>query len=656
MNTLKKIRNGFCRFLDRYIISKPVRLWKWVVGRPMRFIIKAKAAVLAAIYPLLCLAGMEYMNFGKFDKVKSLFKTRQKVIELDLIILYIIFVMLILLVKRIWIACAIMGSVSSALTIASFLKYQNVGEYLYPWDLQQTGNVGTLTEFINTSLYPAHFIIVISLLLITAYIGFSRLSLRIRWNIRIPAAIIATLAIINTCFTPETSHKILTTHSMSLVDGALQTSNYSQNGFVGATTVNIFSDILAEPEGYSEEAIDNILKPYKSKEAGEFFKETRPDVILILQESFWDVLKLNLANPDAVSFSDDPLKNFREICDRENAYSGIFISNAFGGGTVRPEFEVLTGMTSDALPGGCVPYQYLKKNMESYPLMLKKLGYRTIALHPYVPSFYLRNTKYPLIGFDELYFEEDLLRENRSLYEVRGHRVSDRSFVNYMKYFIEQSREDEPVFMFGISMASHQPFDNAFTESELKVKVSSGVLDSKTLHTVQQYTQRDFDADRAILSLVEYVDSREKPTVLVLFGDHAPTLGAGFAAYAETGVMPQDVYLSNQQSRDLYGTPFLIYSNFDLKETEMIEKKDDPGIDKQYIASYNLMNAVMEMIDGPRTPFMEFLKDFHDTVPDYNTRTHVPETPLIKQFFNDHKMITYDRMRGKRYSLKDFDE
>lgn len=648
MRIITKAAKGIRGFFERYVLSKPVKLWKWVKCKPLRFIIKFVAFICAAFYPMMCLIGMEYMNYGNKSKFKTLFTTRPKVIILDLIIFYLFFAVLILLVKRIWIACSVMGILTSVLAIASFLKYRNVGEYLYPWDLQQTGNVGTLTEYINTPLYKSYFLIIAVLVLTAAFIGFSRLTLRVRWNLRIPTAIITVLTVYNVCFTPEMSSKILTDHSMSLVDGALQTSNYDQNGFVGATTVNILSDILAEPEGYSEERIDEILSGYKYLPAGENFE--MPNIILVLQESFYDITKL-----PGVEFSDDPLKNFREICGRERAYSGVFISNAFGGGTVRPEFEVLTGMTTDALPGGCTPYQYLKKNMESYPLMFKEMGYKTIAVHPYIPAFYLRNTKFPYVGFDEMYFEEDLLREKPEYYEARGGNVSDDSFVNYMEYFIDRCG-DEPVFMFGISMASHQPFENKFKEEELEINVTSDVLDPQTLHTLKMYTQRDVDADRAIAKLVDYVDRCERDTVLILFGDHAPTIGAEFAVYTETGMRPADAALSLDQSLLVSGTPFLIYSNFDLGPSTMISKTEGADIGDQYLTSYNLFNAAMEMMDGPETPFMGFLRDFHAVCPYYNARMHVPETPETDAFFKAHKMITYDRMRGGRFSLKEFDE
>ena len=56
------------------------------------------------------------------------------------------------------------------------------------------------------------------------------------------------------------------------------------------------------------------------------------------------------------------------------------VSCTFGGGTVRPEFEILTGMTTSMLPSGNVPYQqYVFNNIYSYAREFKNQGYDTIG-------------------------------------------------------------------------------------------------------------------------------------------------------------------------------------------------------------------------------------------------------------------------------------
>lgn len=88
------------------------------------------------------------------------------------------------------------------------------------------------------------------------------------------------------------------------------------------------------------------------------------------------------------------------------------VSCTLGGGTVRPEFEILTGMTTSMLPSGNVPYQqYVFNNIYSYAREFKNQGYDTIGIHTYQKEFYERDRAYPLLGFDEMLGEYDLHAE-----------------------------------------------------------------------------------------------------------------------------------------------------------------------------------------------------------------------------------------------------
>lgn len=342
------------------------------------------------------------------------------------------------------------------------------------------------------------------------------------------------------------------------------------------------------------------------------------------------------------TFSSDPLENFRRISELDNAYSGKFFTNAYGGGTVRPEFEVLTGLTTDYLPSGSVPYQYVTDNVDGYPSFFKSLGYETTALHPYLSTFYMRSSKYPLLGFDNIYFSDELQEIDSVECTIRGGQISDHSFVNYIEHFLENG--DAPQFIFGISMESHQPYPNKFTEDELDIHVECDALDDELLNIVNQYTQCVADADRSIAELVEYIDSRDRDTILIVYGDHTPTLGANFAAYNATGYLPSDRAYTEEEYEKLYSTPFLVYSNFDTEESEIITSDPD-----NKVASYNLMNGVTELIGSPRTSFMEFLSEFHDIAPGYNVRVG-DDTDEALKLAEEHKMLTYDRIFGKKYS------
>ena len=126
--------------------------------------------------------------------------------------------------------------------------------------------------------------------------------------------------------------------SLYLEDMALQNSNYEQNGLLGAFTINLLSGGIARPAGYYPGMGAEILARY-------------------------------------------PMENFDRIAAEPGVSSGKFYTTGFGGGTARPEFELLTGLTTDGLPGGAVPYQYIKSDFPCHVRDLKEEGYRCIGLH-----------------------------------------------------------------------------------------------------------------------------------------------------------------------------------------------------------------------------------------------------------------------------------
>lgn len=589
-----------------------------------------------AIFPLCCWVTLEFVHFSSKTRFLAFIEKRQPAVLFGIMLIYLLYLLTLLIVKKGVVASGIMGVATVLMSVANYYKFAQVGDYLYPWDIaQQAGNLGELSTFLTIPFPRWALVLYAGLAVLILLIFISKAELPIHSLVRLPFIVIIIFGMYNACDTPEKSTELLNKHSLYFEDMALQSSNYSANGFVGAFTVNMLSTGVNQPEHYSEATVKDILSLYKATPAGENFKN--PDIILILSESFWDPTKL----PN-VEFSIDPMSNFREIASREGAISGNFYTTGFGGGTVRPEFEVLTGMTTDYLPGGSVPYQYITEDTESYVSVYRELGYRTLAIHPYTSSFYLRKQGYPYIGIDELYFEDKLYPLKEVPLTISGKQISDSSFVDYIKYYMEQSESD--TFVFGISMENHQPYTNKFDHFD--IEVTSSVLSDSVLADTKNFTQGVYEADLALKKLVDYIDSREKETVLVYFGDHLPTLGANYGAYTQSGAITLSG-MTAEMNKFLYSTPFLIYANFELEESDMLKEGKD-----NEIASYNLMNAVSTLIDAPRTQFMYFLEDYFKAHPACNVRLWSINKKPFQEFIEAHKIITYDRTVGEKYSLK----
>lgn len=589
------------------------------------------------LYPFCCYVTLEFVHFSSKTRLIAFFQNRTSAVVFGIGLIYLIYLLLVLIFKKGFIAGAVLGIATVAISMSNYFKYASVGDYLYPWDIiQQTGNLSELTEFLSIPFPLWNIVLYAGLTFLTVVMFFTKPELPVKLIIRLPVIIILILNTYNSVNTPEKATALLNSHTLYFEDMALQTSNYSANGFVGAFTVNMLSSGVNKPDGYSEQSVSAVLESYSEKPSGDNFKS--PDIILILSESFWDPTLL----PN-VEFEQDPMPNFRQIASRDGAISGKFYTTGFGGGTVRPEFEVLTGLTTDYLPGGSVPYQYITRDTESYVSVYEELGYNTMAIHPYTHSFYLRKQGYPYIGINNLYFEDEIYALGRAEeipVWVSGKQISDRTFVDSIAYYMDRSEGNN--FVLGISMENHQPYTNKYAEHD--IEISSDKLSESVLADTRNYTQGVYNADKALGRLVEYIDSRDKETILVYFGDHLPTLGANYAAYDQSGAIDLDA-MNAEMNRFLYSTPFLIYANFELEESTMLHE----GTDNE-IASYNLMNAVSTLIDAPRTSYMMFLEDYYKAHPAYNVRLWSINKAPFAEYVEAHKLITYDRTVGNKYS------
>ena len=631
-------------FLKHFILPQPqpFRIFSdSIVNRVTRY----AAVFLWFLFPFFCLISAEYICFFTPDasafsvdntsSITRLFTDKPLVLLLDLLAIYIISLVITLVAKRLWVSCAVVGVLSFVLSTVSFFKFQNTGEYFYPWDLRQTGNVGLLSDYINTDIPTAIYLSATVTVIVTVFILLTRVSLPIHFSVRLPIAFIIAFAVFISCSSADGAKRIADSYKMNISDVYRGAENYNENGFFGALMLNLLSENVKSPDEYSEDAVMGILSSYSGKDAKDSFD--RPNIVVILQESFWDVRQL-----PGCTFSKNPLENYDRIIKKDGVYSGYFVSPTFGGGTVRPEFELLTGLTADYLPNGSIPYQYIEDSIESYPSILRDLGYNTLAIHPYLSSFYTRDEKYPLLGFDSTLFEEDLRAIESLTTSNRGGFVSDDSFVGYIEHFLKET--NEPLFLFGISMEGHQPYGEKFGDTELEIKVTNPAFDAELSDIVTQYSQCLMDADASLGRLTRYIDSLEEDTLLVVFGDHAPSLGNDKAAYRQSGFISEEGLTSDDMDKILK-TPFFIYANFEAEDSTMLNFDGD-----NIISPYNLMNAALELCGAPETPLMEFLKDYYSICKAYNIKLTMSLDSITERFIKAHEFLSHDRLRGEGYS------
>ena len=245
--------------------------------------------------------------------------------------------------------------------------------------------------------------------------------------------------------------------------------------------------------------------------------------------------------------------------------------------------------------------------------------------------------------FDELHFDDDIYALGEELgLTIRGRQISDDTFASAIEYYLDKN-SDSPVFLFGISMENHQPYPDKFETPDIEVK--NDAFDESTANAVTNFTTGIADADKCLKRLVDYIDNRDRDTILVWFGDHLPTLGGNMAAYRQSGMIGAEY--DEESYEKIYSTPFIVHANFDLGDSDLLHKGTDNNI-----TSYNLMNGVAELIGSPRTPYMEYLEDYARALPYYNIRLHKTITDDQRKWVDGHRLLTYDRVAGGKYSMK----
>ena len=387
---------------------------------------------------------------------------------------------------------------------------------------------------------------------------------------------------------------VLPTSIQSLVDNADITLDYwkmqvtyGQYG-LPLSLVSFYEDSkISKPEGYSTSNLEQLLETYSSDT---YTSTTKPNIIFIQNESQSDFSTLQ-----NLSISPDPLLNQHALLD--NAVHGTLNVSVYGGGTANTEYEVLTSNAISLLSSNLFPYQQIiTQERPSFASYLKDKNYDTVALHPQTGINYNRKIVYPLLGFDQSYFSDSNPAIN-TLADFTSDRSwpSDQFLFNGIKELYEQ-KGDTPLFSFVVTMQGHGGYLNS--EETYPREVSINGSTSEYLAETEFLTSLK-KTDEAFADLITYFSSYKEPTVIVMYGDHQPSLSQEFYS--------QFVDESNPASK--YSTPFVIWANFDINEREAIT------ISPNYLVPY-LMNILSESEYAlPRSPYQQFVSDMQLELP-----------------------------------------
>lgn len=362
-----------------------------------------------------------------------------------------------------------------------------------------------------------------------------------------------------------------------------------RNGYLLNFALSIRDSFVEKPEGYSKEVIVDLENAYGKSE--KTATEEKPVIIAIMNESFADFRVIGdlETNQEVMPFYDSLT---------ENIIKGYALSSVYGAKTPDSEWEFLTGNSMGFLPAGSVPYQQYLDEDNAYSLVdtLKIEDYTCVAMHPYYATGWSRDTVYPKLGFDEMYFLEDFDQSN-----LMRKYVSDATMYQKIIERYEAGEGEENLFLMGITMQNHGGYTDVYENFKIDVYGTKiRYLD------VSQYLSLAHQSDLALKDLIAYFSKVEKPVVICFFGDHQPSLNTSFYRRLNGKGLSG---LTLDELEELFEVPFFIWTNYE-SESETVER-----------TSLNFLSTMLLERAGISLPsYNQFLKELMEVVPAMNAR------------------------------------
>lgn len=600
--------------------------------------------LLAMFMPLIIIMLTEYIHRQSVSTTLSWMFENIGAIFLNYLIIYFIFYCIQSIFNKPAISLATTSGIYFILSLISYLKYEIRGEVLLINDFSLASQMSELISFVELKMIFKLPVIVATIFTIGGIIFMHYMKIKTNRKKGLIILGILTFAMYIVFINKYTSSNILKLFGIDTEIRYNINSIHEKEGVILGLYSNILMNNLQEPLGYSKEKVFEILENVEKnieieKNENLIIDEklnAKPNVIMIMSESFFDPTVL-----ENITFSEDPIPNIRKIIDEYT--SGQFLSSTFAGGTSNIEFEAFTGDSIAHLPYGTVPYTDLKENIatiDTLPKIMKKNGYKTVAVHTYEKTFYNRDVNYANIGFDEFIGVEDL-------YEPKyfGKYVSDETFVDNIINILEDNTSEQSTFVWGVTMQNHTPYDVANYEQDLKLEIDGENLTAETKNRLTAYVNSVNESDKAIKKLIDYIENSGTPTVVLFFGDHLPSL---YEAYFDAELIhtKDTTKWSTDEMLKLHTIPFFIYDNFDYK----IEYSQNEVVGAMFLGNYlcNYLNLekplYFKFLDT-----LDFMALRDRLFVDEHGNAYEKVTQEYKDIVNTHKILQYDSLFGEKY-------
>ncbi|MDO4622500.1 MAG: sulfatase-like hydrolase/transferase [Eubacteriales bacterium] len=392
---------------------------------------------------------------------------------------------------------------------------------------------------------------------------------------------------------------------------------------------------LTQPDGYSVKEAKSIAEKAEEEQEPNTVTDVKPvNVIVVMNESWCDYRYVGdlVTNKEIMPFYDSL---------KENTIKGHSLVCITGGGTAKTEYEFLTGNSVKRFPA-MVPFvSYFTHDQYSIVSTLEAQGFASVAMHPYKGSNWNRPNAYKLLGFDQFLTIDDF---DENALKFHSH-VSDMADYDKIFELVENKKDPEdPLFIFNVTMQNH----GGYTRDDVNVDVRVDGFDDPQVNRFLSLMKR---SDEALEYLIKYFEKKEEPTIILMFGDHYPSLPEEFANYLSGSTIDE---LEPAKKVHYYSTPFLIWANYDIPEAENVMTSTN------YLGTMLLEQTGLKMAD-----YNYYLKNLRKTIPALNHMGYYDTEGIFHEWSDksrteeleaekEYEILQYNNLAESSRRLDDF--
>lgn len=531
-----------------------------------------------------------------------------------------------LISNKLWLGYAISALAFVSMGIVNKLKLTYRDDPFIFADMKLVGESLEMSKTYDLSLNSTVIFTIIGLviigILLKVFFQPEIQSKKLRMSLLLGLTVISIIIFKGFYFSPEVYAKV---GDMDKINRWIESEQYQAKGLVYPFIYSINDVKVTPPEDYDPKIAEETLNKYSYQDIPE---DKKINIVSIMLEAYNDFSEF-----EGVDLNVDVYEEFHKL--QEESIYGKLVTNVFAGGTIDTERGFLTGYHSH-------PKYFNKTN--AFPWYFKEQGYRTESMHPITGSFYNRRNVNEYMGFDNFDHYDNKYKEIQEDY------LMDMQFFDYIIEGFENSKKDnQPYFHFSVTYQNHGPYsDEEYTETEYLVR--KDYYNDSDYNIMNNYLNGINQTDKALKKLVDRFRNEEEPTVIVLFGDHNPWLGAGNSVY---NMLDINMDLEGVEGfKNYYQTPYLIWGNDAAQE--ILDKEllgQGPTVSPNI-----LMSELFDYLDWEGNEYIQYIGDMKSKINVNHNLFFKENEEFTKELSEENKELWKEFINLEHYQSYNYQE